>query len=61
MVRAIDADPRREETTRSTREAAAEFIAAEQEALEAEQLPLSRRDQVRRYFTELHNRLGDAP
>jgi hypothetical protein len=61
QVREIEAAPRREETARAARQAASDFIAAEQAALEAEELPLMRRDQIRRYFTELNQLVGDNP
>lgn len=61
IVREIEAAPRQEETARATRQAASDFIAAEQAALEAEQLPLTRHDQVRRYFLQLHQLLGENP
>jgi len=43
---------------------AVEFLKAQEEALSAEPLPLSRRDQVLRYFTALRKsleRAADAP
>ena len=50
-------DGRTEETARNKREIAIKFLKAEEEALAAEPLPLSRRSQVLRYFTALRKRL----
>ncbi|MEM9346449.1 MAG: hypothetical protein AAGB26_07520 [Planctomycetota bacterium] len=62
QVREIESAPRREETARQSRQAVSDFIASEQAALEAEELPLMRRDQIRRYFIELHQQYaGDTP
>lgn len=56
--------PRPEAPARSPTEVAVEFLKAQEEALSAEPLPLSRRDQVLRYFTALRKsleRAADAP
>jgi hypothetical protein len=43
----------------AARALAADFIRAEEEALSAEPLPLSRREQVLRYFTALRERFDE--
>ncbi len=53
----IDGRLHREDTVRARRESAMAFIAAEEEALHAEPLPASRREQVLRYFTMLREQL----
>ena len=59
IVREIDPRSHSEEATRSAKDLALEFIKAEEEALDEEPLPLTRRDQVLRYFTELRSQLED--
>lgn len=49
--------PRAEGGARSAQELAIEFLKAQEEALFAEPLPLSRREQVLKYFTALRQRL----
>jgi len=56
QIRRIDGT-HREETERRARELAIEFIKTEEEALADEPLPLSRRQQVLRYFTALRRQL----
>lgn len=56
-VRSIERGMHREDTLRNSRDLAIEFIKTEEEALAAEPLPLSRRQQVLRYFTALRRQL----
>lgn len=55
-VRAVEGGARKEDAARSASEIATQTIAAEEEALDEAALPPSRREQVRRYFTELRKR-----
>jgi len=55
-VRAVEGGARKEDASRSASEIATQTIAAEEEALDEAALPPSRREQVRRYFTELRKR-----
>lgn len=55
-VRSIEGGARQENATRSASQIATEAIAAEEEALDESTLPPARREQVRRYFTELRKR-----
>jgi hypothetical protein len=56
-VRAVEGDSHREAPSRSRQELAVEFLKAEEAALAEEPLPLSRRDQVLRYFTAVRQQL----
>ena len=55
-VRAVEGGVKKEQTTRSATATALQAIDAEEEALDDQALPPSRREQVRRYFTELRKR-----
>lgn len=55
-VRSVEGAARKESASRGAAEIAVETIAAEEEALDESALPPSRREQVRRYFTELRKR-----
>jgi hypothetical protein len=55
-VRSIEGGARKEDASRTASQIAAETLAAEEEALDEAALPPSRREQVRRYFTELRRR-----
>lgn len=55
-VRSIEGGARKEDASRTASQIAAEALAAEEEALDEAALPPSRREQVRRYFTELRRR-----
>lgn len=55
-VRSVEGTARQERAARKTAETAVEFIQSEEEALDDAALPPSRRNQVRRYFTELRKR-----
>lgn len=55
-VRSVEGGARKEGASRSASEIATEAISAEEEALDEAALPPSRREQVRRYFTELRKR-----
>jgi hypothetical protein len=52
-----DPQDRREESARSKRDIAIEFLKVQEEALASEPLPLSRREHVLRYFTALRKQL----
>ncbi|MHA3774367.1 hypothetical protein ACXR0O_22810 [Verrucomicrobiota bacterium sgz303538] len=60
-VRAITGEPHREQAARSRQELAAEFLKTEEAALSEESLPLSRREQVLRYFTAIRQHLEHQP
>jgi hypothetical protein len=55
-VRAVEGGARTEQAGRSATQVAVDFIQAEEEALDESALPPSRREQIRRYFTELRRR-----
>lgn len=55
-VRAIEGQAHNEQATRTAQATAIEAIAAEESALDDTALPPARREQVRRYFTELRRR-----
>jgi hypothetical protein len=55
-VRSIEGGARKEDASRTASQIATETLAAEEEALDEAALPPSRREQVRRYFTELRKR-----
>lgn len=57
QVRAVAGPEHEEEAAREAQRIRIEAIRAEEEALHAEPLPLSRREQVLRYFTELRRQL----
>ncbi|MHC5054969.1 MAG: hypothetical protein ACYTKD_09670 [Planctomycetota bacterium] len=58
-VRMVEGESHSEESARRLREIAIEFVKAEEEALDEEPLPLSRREQVLRYFTGLRRQIED--
>lgn len=55
-VRAVEGGVKKEQAARSATTTALQAISAEEEALDDQALPPSRREQVRRYFTELRKR-----
>ncbi|HSJ03231.1 MAG: hypothetical protein ACAI34_03250 [Verrucomicrobium sp.] len=55
-VRAVEGQARNEAVGRNTQATTLEAIAAEENALDDQALPPARREQVRRYFTELRKR-----
>lgn len=55
-VRAVEGGARPENASRSTSQLALEALSSQEEALDEMPLPPSRREQVRRYFTELRKR-----
>jgi len=59
-VRAVEGGTRQESTTRTATQTAVDFLQAEEEALDDSPLPPSRREQVRRYFTELRRKFEQA-
>lgn len=52
-VRSVEGEARAEQVTRTRQEVMADFIAVEEQALDEQSLPLSRRQQVLRYFSAL--------
>jgi hypothetical protein len=50
-TRAIEGQAKAEQATRSQQEVMADFIAVEEQALDDQALPMSRRQQVLRYFS----------
>ena len=61
QTRAVAGQSHREESARSKKQIAIEFLKAEEAALAEEPLPLSRRAQVLRYFTALRQQLEHQP
>ena len=59
-VRKIEGQPHREQVTREAANVALTFLRREEEALADEPLPISRRDQVRRYFSALRRHIGES-
>jgi hypothetical protein len=59
-VRSIEGRIREEQASRSTQATALESITAEQNALDEAALPPARREQVRRYFSELRKRFEQS-
>jgi hypothetical protein len=57
MARRIDAGSHGEEAARDFRQLAMRTIQDEEDALDEEPLPLSRREQVLRYFTGLRRQI----
>ncbi|MBV6498124.1 MAG: hypothetical protein CJBNEKGG_00338 [Prosthecobacter sp.] len=55
-VRSLEGGARQEDAVRSASQIAIEALSAQEEALDEMPLPPSRREQVRRYFTELRKR-----
>ncbi|MDP6118189.1 MAG: hypothetical protein QGG53_40505 [Planctomycetota bacterium] len=56
-VRSTEGQPHTENAREERKQAAMDFIKAEEDALDEEPLPLTRREQVLRYFTELRKQL----
>ena len=59
-VRSVEGEARAEQATRSRQEVMADFIAVEEQALDEQSLPLSRRQQVLRYFSALRAQFEKA-
>lgn len=53
VVRAVEGQAREEKATRSRQEVVTDFLAAEEQALDEQALPQSRRKHVLRYFSEI--------
>lgn len=58
-MRAVEGQPHQEEAARARREVSLQNLRLEEEALDEKNLPASRRDQVKRYFNSLREKLGD--
>ena len=56
-MRSTEGQPHTENAREERKQAAMDFIKAEEDALDEEPLPLTRREQVLRYFTELRKQL----
>ena len=59
-VRSVEGEARAEQATRTRQEVMADFIAVEEQALDEQSLPLSRRQQVLRYFSALRTQFEKA-
>jgi hypothetical protein len=59
-VRSVEGEARAEQATRTRQEVMADFIAVEEQALDDQSLPLSRRQQVLRYFSALRTQFEKA-
>lgn len=59
-VRAVEGQARPERANRSRQEIMADFIAAEEQALDGQALPLSRREHVIRYFSEIRRQFEES-
>jgi hypothetical protein len=60
VVRSSDGQMHREDATRDTKQLALKFIKTEESSLADESIPLSRRDQVLRYFKALRKQLVES-
>jgi hypothetical protein len=60
-VRTVEGQAHQETATRTAQATAMEALSAEESALDDQALPAARRDQVRRYFTELRKRFENQP
>ena len=58
-TRQVDGSNHPEDAQRQARQLAVQFLKAEEEALHEEPLPLTRREEVLRYFTTLRRRIED--
>lgn len=58
-VRAVEGQVRQEKATRSRQEVVTEFLAAEEQALDEQALPQSRRKHVLRYFSEIRRQFEE--
>ena len=61
MFQEVDAGPHRERARREARDLAVQFLNAEEEALADDPLPLTRQQQVLRYFTAVRQQLANQP
>jgi hypothetical protein len=59
-IRSVEGEARAEQATRTRQEVMADFIAVEEQALDEQSLPLSRRQQVLRYFSALRAQFEKA-
>lgn len=59
-VRAVEGQARAEQAGRSRQEIMADFLAAEEQALDGQALPLSRREHVIRYFSEIRRQFEES-
>lgn len=60
VVRSVQGGVRSEEAQRQTQEQNAEFLAVEEQALDEKALPVSRKDQVLKYFTALREQFEES-
>jgi hypothetical protein len=61
QLRDIEGQQHREETARVKQDAAVKLLQSEEASLADEPLPVSRRDQVLRYFTAIRRQLVESP
>jgi len=59
-VRAVEGEAKAEEATRTRQEVIADFIAVEEQALDDQALPMSRRQHVLRYFSAIREQFEKA-
>lgn len=59
FTQSIDGQPRQEAVARAARQSAAAFLKEQEQALDTENLPPSRREQIRRYFESLRKKVGE--
>ena len=59
FTQSIEGQPREEAVARAARQSAAQFLKEQEQALDLENLPPSRREQIRRYFESLRKKIGE--
>jgi chemotaxis protein histidine kinase CheA len=59
FTQSIDGQPREEAIARTARQSAAAFLKEQEQALDLENLPPARREQIRRYFESVRKRVGE--
>ncbi len=59
-MRSVEGEAKQEDATRSRQEVIADFIAVEEQALDDQALPLSRRQHVLRYFSAIREQFEKA-
>ncbi len=59
FTQSISGQPRDEAVARAARQSAAAFLKEQEQALDTENLPPSRREQIRRYFESIRKKVGE--
>jgi hypothetical protein len=59
-VRAVEGQARAGNATRSRQEIVAEFLSAEEQALDGKSIPLSRREHIIRYFSAIRKQFEES-